>query len=53
MPIKLGKKVFDDFDAAAEYIKNKKKIPIKNARAYVAEVERKQRHGAKQQKKKR
>lgn len=50
MPVKIGKRVFSDFDSAVEYIKNKKKIPVAKARAYVATIERAQKKGAKKKK---
>ena len=46
-PIKIGKKVYEDFEAAAEHIARVKKIPIKNARAYVAKIEQQQKKGRK------
>jgi len=51
MPLRLGKKVFDDFDSAVEYVRRVKKIPVERARAYVATIEREQKHGAKKKKK--
>jgi len=42
MPVKIDGKTFNNHDAAVRYVK-KKKPKIKNADAYVATIERKQR----------
>jgi hypothetical protein len=41
MPVKLGKKRYKTFNRAAAAVAKKKGIPKKNAKAYVATVERK------------
>lgn len=42
MPVKIGRKTFDNFDEAVNYVRRTKKIPIEKARAYVATIERKE-----------
>lgn len=42
MPIKIGKKTYKNFDAAVRAVMSAKKFTEKQARAYVATIERKQ-----------